>query len=68
MAEEGEYAYLATLEAFRMAGIDLEYLEKNETGIFYGNDSSAKAVIESNHIMEEKKDIGESIILKWILG
>jgi 3-oxoacyl-[acyl-carrier-protein] synthase-1 len=56
MAEEGEYAYLATLEAFRMAGIDLDYLEKNETGIFYGNDSSAKAVIESNHIMEEKKD------------
>ncbi|MDR1526215.1 MAG: beta-ketoacyl-[acyl-carrier-protein] synthase family protein, partial [Dysgonamonadaceae bacterium] len=56
MAEEGEYAYLATLEAFRMAGIDLDYLEKNETGIFYGNDSSAKAVIESNHIMEEKGD------------
>jgi 3-oxoacyl-[acyl-carrier-protein] synthase-1 len=56
MAEEGEYAYLATLEAFRMAGIDLDYLEKNETGIFYGNDSSAKAVIESNHIMEEKND------------
>jgi 3-oxoacyl-[acyl-carrier-protein] synthase-1 len=56
LAEEGEYAYLATLEAFQMAGIDLDYLEKNETGIFYGNDSSAKAVIESNHIMEEKKD------------
>jgi 3-oxoacyl-[acyl-carrier-protein] synthase-1 len=56
LAEEGEYAYLATLEAFRMAGIDLDYLEKNETGIFYGNDSSAKAVIEAHHIMEEKND------------
>jgi 3-oxoacyl-[acyl-carrier-protein] synthase-1 len=56
MAEEGEYAYLATQEAFRMAEIDLDYLEKNETGIFYGNDSSAKAVIDANHIMEAKKD------------
>jgi 3-oxoacyl-[acyl-carrier-protein] synthase-1 len=56
LAEEGEYAYLATLEALRMSGIDLDYLEKNETGIFYGNDSSAKAVIEASLIMEEKKD------------
>jgi 3-oxoacyl-[acyl-carrier-protein] synthase-1 len=56
MAEEGEYAYIATREAFQTAGIDSDYLEKNEAGIFYGNDSSAKAVIDSNHIMEEKKD------------
>jgi 3-oxoacyl-[acyl-carrier-protein] synthase-1 len=56
LAEEGEYAYMATLEALRTAGIDMEYLEKNETGIFYGNDSSAKAVIEANNVMVEKKD------------
>ncbi|MDR2130190.1 MAG: beta-ketoacyl-[acyl-carrier-protein] synthase family protein [Odoribacteraceae bacterium] len=56
LAEEGEYAYLATLEAFREAGIDMEYLERNETGIFYGNDSSAKAVIEANNIVMEKRD------------
>lgn len=56
LAEEGEYAYMATLEAFANAKIDLDYLENNEMGIFYGNDSSAKAVIEANNIAMEKRD------------
>ena len=56
LAEEGEYAYMATLEAFKGANIDVDYLEKNEIGIFYGNDSSAKAVIEANNIAREKHD------------
>ncbi|MDR1273681.1 MAG: beta-ketoacyl-[acyl-carrier-protein] synthase family protein [Odoribacteraceae bacterium] len=56
LAEEGEYAYMATLDAFRAAGIDAGYLEENEVGIFYGNDSSAKAVIEANNVLVEKKD------------
>jgi len=56
MAEEGEYAYMATMEALKNANIDLDYLEKNEMGIFYGNDSSAKAVIEAHEIMRVKRD------------
>ncbi|GHS85783.1 beta-ketoacyl synthase [Bacteroidia bacterium] len=56
LAEEGEYAYMATVEAMRNAGIDEKYLEDNEIGIFYGNDSSAKAVIEAHQIAVEKKD------------
>ena len=56
LAEEGEYAYMATIEAMRNAGIDLDYLDKNEMGIFYGNDSSAKAVIETHETIVEKKD------------
>lgn len=56
LAEEGEYAYMATLEAFKGANIDADYLENNEIGIFYGNDSSAKAVIEANNIAKEKHD------------
>ena len=56
LAEEGEYAYVATLEAFKGANIDADYLENNEIGIFYGNDSSAKAVIEANNIAREKHD------------
>jgi 3-oxoacyl-[acyl-carrier-protein] synthase-1 len=56
LAEMGEYAYLATTEAFKNAGVDMDYLEKNEVGIFYGNDSSAKSVIEAHKIAEEKKD------------
>jgi 3-oxoacyl-[acyl-carrier-protein] synthase-1 len=56
LAEEGIYAYIATLEALQTAGIDPEYIEQNETGIFYGNDTSAKAVIESHEVMLAKKD------------
>ena len=56
LAEEGEYAYMATLEAFKGVNIDADYLENNEIGIFYGNDSSAKAVIEANNIAREKHD------------
>lgn len=56
LAEEGEFAYMATEEALQNAGIDMAYLEANEVGIFYGNDSSAKPVIEAHRIMEEKRD------------
>lgn len=56
MAEEGFYAYAATEQAFNQAGIDIDFLEKNEVGILFGNDSSAKAVVESAEIMREKKD------------
>jgi len=56
LPEQGEYAYLATIEALKLAGIDQDYLNEYETGILYGNDSSAKAVIESNDIIREKKD------------
>ncbi|MBU3916175.1 beta-ketoacyl-[acyl-carrier-protein] synthase family protein, partial [bacterium] len=56
LAEEGEYAYLATVEALEMAKLDMEFLEKNEVGILYGNDSSAKAVIEAAEVIKEKRD------------
>lgn len=56
LPEQGEYAYMATAEALRNAGIDMDYLARNEVGIFYGNDSSAKPVIESHTIAMEKKD------------
>ena len=55
-SEEAEYAYMASLEAFRMAGIDDAYLTSNEVGCIFGNDSSAKPVIEAARIMEEKRD------------
>lgn len=56
LAEEGEFAYMATTEALQNAGINGEYLEQQEVGIFYGNDSSAKPVIEAHKVMEEKGD------------
>ena len=67
LAEEGEYAYLATVEALKTANVDMGYLEKNEVGIFFGNDSSAKPVIESYNIVIEKKDtqlLGSSYIFQ----
>lgn len=56
MAEQVEYAYLATVEALRNAGVDEEMLLAKRAGILYGNDSSARAVVEGTDIIREKKD------------
>ena len=56
MPEQAEFAYMATREALEQAGIDLDFLEKNETGIIYGNDSCAQPVIEGIDLVREKKD------------
>ena len=53
---QGEYAYLATLEALKTSGIDQAFLDRNEVGILYGNDSSAVPVVESVNILRNKKD------------
>ena len=67
MSEEAEYAYMASREAFAEAGIDDEYLQQNEVGVIFGNDSSAKPVIETNRIMEQYKDsamVGSGLIFQ----
>ena len=56
MSEEAEYAYMASAEAFRGAGIDDDYLLSNEVGVIFGNDSSAQPVIETARIMSEYRD------------
>lgn len=56
MAEEGTYAYMATVEALKNARLEQDYLDTHEVGILYGNDSSAEAVMKSVDIMREKKD------------
>ena len=56
LPEQGEYAYVATIEALRNAGIEQDYMNVHEIGILYGNDSSAKSVIETNDIIRDKKD------------
>lgn len=56
MAEEAEYAYVSTIEALNMAKIDGDFLEKNEVGILFGNDSSARATVEATDILRAKKD------------
>lgn len=67
MSEEAEYAFMASKQAFEMAGIDEDYLSANEVGCIFGNDSSAKPVIEAAKIMEEKHDtelLGQSFIFQ----
>ncbi len=56
LSEEAEYAYMATLEAMKNAKMDMSWVEKNEVGILYGNDSSAKAVSEAIDTIRIKKD------------
>lgn len=56
MSQEACFAYMASRDAFRQAGIDDDYLLHNEVGCIFGNDSSAEPVIESAKIMDEKHD------------
>lgn len=56
LAEQAEYAFLATDQALNMAKLDNDYMTKFETGLIYGNDSSAKATIEAVDKLREKKD------------
>lgn len=67
IGEEGAYAYTATIEALKNAKIDQAFLDANEVGILYGNDSTAKSVIESVDKIREKKDttlVGSGAIFK----
>lgn len=56
LSEEAAYAYMAAKEAFEEAKVSEDYLKENEVGIIFGNDSSAKPVIEAAEIMKEKHD------------
>jgi len=67
LAEQGEYAFMSSHEAFTDARIDANYLEHNDVGVIFGNDSCAKATVESNDITREKKDttmIGSSAVFQ----
>lgn len=67
LSEEAEYAYMAAKEAFEEAEISDDYLNDNEVGIIFGNDSSAKPVIEAANIMAEKHDsalLGSGLIFQ----
>lgn len=56
MPEQAMYAYCATRDAFRQAGIDNDYLMKESVGLVYGNDSSAEAVVKSYDRIKMMKD------------
>lgn len=67
LSEEAEYAFMAARECFEQAGVDEEFLMSNEVGVIFGNDSSAKPVIEAANIMAEKHDselLGSGLIFQ----
>lgn len=67
LSEEAEYAFMAARECFEQAGVDEEFLLNNEIGVIFGNDSSAKPVIEAANIMAEKHDselLGSGLIFQ----
>ena len=56
MHQPAMFAYMATREALEQAKLDVDFLENNETGIIYGNDSTAGAVIETIDKVRARKD------------
>ena len=67
MGQESEFAYMATIEAIRNAGIDQDFFNNNEVGILYGNDSVSEAIIFATDKIREQKDttlIGSGAIFK----
>jgi len=67
MAEESEYAFVATEEALKNARISPKFFDGNVVGLLYGNDSVSQSVWESIEIIREKKDttlVGSGAIFK----
>jgi 3-oxoacyl-[acyl-carrier-protein] synthase-1 len=58
MPQQAEFAYMSTVEALKIAAITPEYLEQNDAGIIFGNDSSAIPVIEATDIIRKTRDTG----------
>jgi 3-oxoacyl-[acyl-carrier-protein] synthase-1 len=56
MHQPAQYAYMSTKEALDQAGLDIDFLSQNETGIIFGNDSTAGAVIQTIDKVRLKKD------------
>ena len=56
MHQPAMYAYMSTIEAMERAGLDPDFLENNETGIIFGNDSTAASVVEAIDKTKEKLD------------
>ena len=67
LPQEAEFAYLSTSEALALSGLSSAYFEQNETGIVFGNDSTAQAVVEAHEIIKEKRDttlVGAASVFK----
>jgi len=67
LSEEAAYAFMASKQAFEQAGIDEEYRMNHEIGVLFGNDSSAKAIIETDRTLQQRPDtalLGSGLIFQ----
>ena len=67
MSQEAQYAYMAAREAFEQAGVDEQYLQDNEVGVLFGNDSTALPTVEMHEQMMAKHDtalLGSGLIFQ----
>jgi 3-oxoacyl-[acyl-carrier-protein] synthase-1 len=56
MHQPAMYAYMATKEAVENAGLDIDQLSQSETGVIFGNDSTAGSILETVDKLREKND------------
>ena len=56
MPEQAKYAYCATADALRSAGIDQEWLDNHSVGLLYGNDSSVVPTIKAIDTVRERRN------------
>lgn len=56
MHQPARFAFMSTKEAMGLSGLDVDFLEQTETGIIFGNDSTAGAVVETNDKVRLKKN------------
>jgi len=56
LPEQGEYAFMATRQALEQAGLSESDLHERIVGIIFGNDSSAKPLVEAIDIVRAKRD------------
>lgn len=56
MPEEAQYAYMATRQALENAKLSLDYIERTNVGLIYGNDSVAEATMHALDKFREYHD------------
>lgn len=67
MPQQAQFAYCATRDALASAQISQDFLNQNDVGLLYGNDSSATPLVETIDKLRDKKDttlIGSGAIFK----
>ena len=56
MHQPAMYAYMSTKEAVENSGLDIDQLSQSETGVIFGNDSTAGSIMETVDKLRVKND------------